>query len=126
MTARGPILVVDDEAQLSSTYERLLRRGGYRAVTVGTRGAGLAIVAREPLALVITDLRLPDGDGLDLVPAARRLPMATPTIVVTGFASEARRTAALVAGATAYLAKPFGVSAFVSLVQSTLTTPQQT
>jgi CheY-like chemotaxis protein len=125
VTARGPILVVDDEADLISTYERLLRRGGYRVVTAGTRGAGLAIVEREPLALVITDLRLPDGDGLDLVRAARQLPMATPTIVVTGFASEASRTAALAAGAAAYLAKPFGASAFVSLVQSTLTTPQQ-
>ena len=52
--------------------------------------------------------------------------MATPAIVVTGVASEASRTAALVACAAAYLAKPFGASAFVSLVHSMLTTPQQT
>lgn len=125
MTGRGPILVVDDEADLITTYERLLRRGGYRVVTAGTRGAGLAIVEREPLALLITDLRLPDGDGLELVRAVRQLPVATPAIVVTGFASEASRTAALAAGAAAYLAKPFGASAFVSLVQNTLAAAQQ-
>lgn len=125
MTARGPILVVDDEADLIATYERLLRRSGYRVVTAGTQGAGLAIVEREPLALLITDLRLPDGDGLELVRAVRQLPVATPAIVVTGFTSGASRTAALAAGAAAYLAKPFGASAFVSLVQNTLAAPQQ-
>ena len=125
MPSRGPILVVDDEADLISTYERLLRRGGYRVITAGTRGAGLAIVEREPLALLITDMRLPDGDGLELVRAVRRLSAATPAIVVTGFASDASRTASLAAGAAAYLAKPFGASAFVSLVQNTLAAPQQ-
>ena len=123
MPTHGPILVVDDEADLVSTYERLLRRQGYRVIAAGSRGAGLAIVEREPLGLLITDMRLTDGDGLDLVRAVRRLPAAPPAIVVTGFGSEASRAAALAAGATAYLAKPFGTSALVSLVQNTLTVP---
>jgi len=115
-----PILVVDDEADLVTSYERLLRRKGFRVVSAGSRGAGLTLVEREPLALVITDLRLPDGDGLDLVRAARRLPTPTPSMVVTGFASEASRTASLAAGASAFLAKPFGASAFTSLVENIL------
>ena len=124
MAVHGPILVVDDEADLVMTYERLLQRRGYRVVSANTRGDGLAIVEREPLALVITDLRLPDGDGLELVRAVRSLPVATPAIVVTGFASEASRTAARAAGA-GYLAKPFATSTFVSLVESTLAGQQQ-
>jgi two-component system, NtrC family, response regulator PilR len=115
-----PILVVDDEADLVASYERLLRRKGFRVVSAGSRGEGLVLVGREPLALVITDLRLPDGDGLDLVRAARRLPTPTPSMVVTGFASEASRTAAMAAGASAFLAKPFAASAFTSLVESML------
>jgi DNA-binding response OmpR family regulator len=115
-----PILVVDDEPDLVASYERFLRRKGYRVVSAGSRGAGLTLVEREPLALVITDLRLPDGDGLDLVRAARRLPTPTPCMVVTGFVSEASRTASLAAGASAFLAKPFAASAFISLVESTL------
>ena len=118
----APILVVDDEADLLASYERLLRRKGYFVVSAGSRGEGLALVAREPLALVITDLRLPDGDGLDLVRAACRLPTPTPAMVVTGFASEASRTASMAAGAAAFLAKPFAAFAFTSLVENTLRT----
>jgi CheY-like chemotaxis protein len=120
-----PILVVDDEADFVANYQRLLRRRGYRVVSAGSRGDGLVIVEREPLALVITDLRLPDGDGLELVRAARRLPTPTPSIVVTGFASEASRMAALAAGASGYLAKPFAASSFISLVEKMLDTPKQ-
>src|SRR5262245_25176980 len=115
-----PILVVDDEADLVASYERLLRRKGYGVVSAGSRVDGLRLVAREPLALVITDLRLPDGDGLDLVRAARRLPTPMPAMVVTGFVSPASRTASRAAGASAFLAKPFAASAFTSLVESTL------
>ena len=120
-----PILVVDDEADFVANYQRLLRRRGYRVVSAGSRGDGLVIVEREPLALVITDLRLPDGDGLELVRAARRLPTPTPSIVVTGFASEASRMAALAAGASGYLAKPFAAASFISLVETTLDSPKQ-
>ena len=120
-----PILVVDDEADFVANYQRLLRRRGYRVVSAGSRGDGLVIVEREPLALVITDLRLPDGDGLELVRAARRLPTPTPSIVVTGFASEASRMAALAADASGYLAKPFAAASFISLVEKMLDSPKQ-
>jgi len=115
------ILVVDDEADLVTTYERLLQRRGYRVVSAGSCRDGLLLVERGPLALVVTDLRLPDGDGLDIVRAARATaPYPTPSIVVTGFASEASRAAALAAGASGYLAKPFGAAALVSLVEGML------
>ena len=120
-----PILVVDDEADFVANYQRLLRRRGYRVVSAGSRGDGLVILEREPLALVITDLRFPDGDGLELVRAARRLPTPTPSIVVTGFGSEASRIAALAAGASGYLAKPFAAASFISLVEKMLDSPKQ-
>jgi two-component system response regulator PilR (NtrC family) len=115
------ILVVDDEPDLVKTYERLLQHKGYRVVSAGSCRDGLVVVEREPLALVLTDIRLPDGDGLDIVRAARRTtPSPTPTLVITGFASEAGRAAALAAGASGYLAKPFGAAGLLSLVQLTL------
>jgi two-component system response regulator PilR (NtrC family) len=120
------ILIVDDEADLVSTYERLLQRRGHRIVSAGSCREGLLVVERELLALVVTDLRLPDGDGLDIVRAARRTtPHPTPSLVVTGFASEASRAAALAAGASGYLAKPFGAAALVSLVEQTLREQQR-
>ena len=111
-----PVLVVDDEADLAATYERLLRRQGYRAVSVGSREAGLLAIAAHPVRLVIADLLLPDGDGLDVVRAARALPAPPPVLVATVLGSRASRQAALAAGATAFLAKPFAAEAFNRLV----------
>ena len=115
-----PILVVDDEADLVTTYERLLRRQGYRVLSAGTCRAGLAVIQAEPLGLVIADLRLPDGDGLDIVRAARALSTPPPVLVATGLASRTARQAALAAGASAFLAKPFATEVFCRLVSELL------
>jgi len=118
--ASGRVLVVEDEADLVATYERLLRRYGYRVVSAGSREAGLAALKDEQPRLLIADLRLPDGDGLDVVRAARALPTPTPVIVVSGFASNETRNAAIAAGASAVVAKPFSTEAFTKLIQSVL------
>ena len=115
-----PVLVVDDEADMAATYARLLRREGHEVVCVGTRAAGLnAVVAASP-SLVIADLRLPDGDGLDVVRAARALPAPVPVIVATVLASRETRQAAMTAGAAAFLAKPFTAESFSDLVGQVL------
>lgn len=104
------ILVVEDERDLAVTYDRLLRREGYRVVTAGSQVEGLKAIEAAPPALVIADLRLPDGDGLDIVRAARARTPQIPVIVVTAFASRAARDAARASGASAFLAKPFVAS----------------
>ncbi len=76
------VLTVDLQADLLVTYYRLLSRRGYRVITAPTRAAGLLAVEREAPRLVISDLRLPDGDGLDIVRAARsRVPPALAIVV---------------------------------------------
>lgn len=55
------ILVVDDEGEFLNTYRRLLGRHGFRVVGADSRASVLSALAREPFALVIADLRLPDG-----------------------------------------------------------------
>ena len=112
------VLVVDDEADFLATYERLLRRHGYQVVTATSRAEGLAAVARERPDLVISDLRLPDGDGLDVVRAARAA--HEPVIVVTGYPSDATRRAALAAGAATFLAKPFAAAVLLAAIRSGL------
>ena len=110
------VLVVDDEADLAATYVRLLGRYGCHVVVAGTRREALAIMESEPFALVISDVRLPDGDGLDVVRAATALRNHTAAIVVTGFASEAGRLAAREAGASDYFAKPFHALSLIAAV----------
>jgi DNA-binding response OmpR family regulator len=117
---RRRVLVVDDEADFLTTYERLLRRQGYDVMTVTSRAAGLAALAGEPPHLVISDLRLPDGDGLDVVRAARGARQPVPVIVVTGYPSDGTRRAALEAGATTFLAKPFTAAALLAAIGSSM------
>jgi two-component system response regulator PrrA len=114
------VLVVDDEADFLATYERLLRRQGYEVITATSRAAGLAAVAGERPHLVISDLRLPDGDGLDVVRAARRIPDPPPVIVITGYPSDETRRAATAAGATAFFSKPFAAAGLLEAVRSIL------
>jgi DNA-binding response OmpR family regulator len=116
------ILVVDDEEEFLNTYRRLFGRQQLRVVTAATCQAAFAALALEPFALVIADLRLPDGDGLDVVRRARATARPTPTIVVSGFASAAARAAALEAGAAEVFAKPFHAAALAARVRQ-LTQP---
>jgi DNA-binding response OmpR family regulator len=113
------VLVVDDEADLAATCARLLRRHGYVVVCAGSLAAGMAALTDRP-DLVIADLRLPDGDGLDVVRAAQTLAAPPPVIVVTGHPSEVSRVLAMRAGAAAFLPKPFALVALVELVQRVL------
>lgn len=114
------VLVVEDEADLATTYQRLLRRQGCRVTAAGTRREALDAIRDDRFALVVADLRLPDGDGLDVVRAARAMDRPPAVIVVTGFASEGSRRQALEAGAVAYLKKPFALSELSTLVESAL------
>ena len=117
------ILVVDDEADLVATYTRLLSRVGFRVVSAPTRRDGLTVLEREPIALAIVDLHLPDGHGLDLVRAAAIRPTPVPIIVATGFSSSATRAAALEAGAAAYFAKPFSATRLLEAIQTVVAAP---
>jgi DNA-binding NtrC family response regulator len=114
------ILVVDDEIDLATTFTRLLRRRGHRALAVGTCDAARAAMRDEVPAVVVSDIRLPDGDGLDVVRAARALTPPVPAIVMTGHASPENQRAALEAGAFAFLAKPFPTASLVALVEEAL------
>src|SRR5262249_62390739 len=80
------ILVVDNEPDLRHTYDRLLRRQGYRVITAGSRAAGLRLVTQPP-PLVVADPQLPGGRGLDIVRAASAHPPPVPAPVGTPFAS---------------------------------------
>jgi two-component system response regulator PrrA len=120
MTMPRRVLVVDDEADFLATYERLLRREGYEVITATSRATGLAALAGELPHLVISDLRLPDGDGLDVVRAARAARDPVPVIVITGYPSDETRRAALAAGATTFLAKPFAAAVLLAAIRSSM------
>ncbi|MBI1846342.1 MAG: response regulator [Candidatus Rokubacteria bacterium] len=123
MTSSNAVLVVDAEPDFAVSYDRLLRRRGFFIVSVASRAEALSQIASVPLALVIVDVRLPDGDGLEVVRAARSTRPPTPAVVVTTSASEASRRETLSAGAVDYLVKPFAITAFSQILDRTLGPP---
>lgn len=115
---RPSILAVDGEGDLLATYERLLARQGYRVVPASSRERGLSLIEMIRPHLVIAELRLPDGDGLDIARAARALPPPSPpVIIVTAYGWAGAREASMAAGASAFVLKPFSATALGALVR---------
>lgn len=120
--ARPPeqILVIDDDRGIGDCVELLLERAGH--VCVITRGGrdGLAQLERREFDLVITDLRLPDASGLDIVAAAKAAHPETQVILMTSFSSIESAIEALRRGANDYIIKPFDNDDFLFSVARAL------
>ena len=120
MISSPVVLIVDDESDLAESCARLLRRQGYRVVTAYSYATGHAALREASPALLVSDVRLRDGDGLDLVRAASARHPRVPVIVISGYLSEASQTAARAAGAVALLSKPFSNDILSRAVQEAL------
>jgi two-component system, NtrC family, response regulator HydG len=101
------ILIVDDAADTLEVLERNLTARGYAVTTEEHAARARELLARERFDLVITDLRMPDGDGMDLVRLVREQAPDTEVMMITGYATIQGAVDAVKTGAAEYLAKPF-------------------
>lgn len=100
------ILLLEDDASLGLLLSEELELDGYRVSRAGTVSEGCRLLAAETPDLVVSDLRLPDGDGLDLLKAAQADGHSLPFIVITAFGTVDQAVDALQAGADDFLTKP--------------------
>jgi len=114
------ILVVDDEADLRELLEITLVKMGLDVDCADCLSAARAHLAQHEYALVLTDMRLPDGIGIELVREVANNCRNTPIAVITAFGSTDNAVAALKAGAFDYLSKPVGLEQLRLMVQSAL------
>ena len=115
------ILVVDDEADLRELLDLTLVAMGLDVDTAATLEEARRLLARSrDYALCLTDMRLPDGEGTELVAAIARDHPGMPVAVITAYGSADNAVAALKAGAFDYLAKPVALDALRSLVRGAL------
>ncbi|QOK90629.1 sigma-54-dependent Fis family transcriptional regulator [Ralstonia pseudosolanacearum] len=117
---REPILVVDDEADLRELLEISLRRMGHDVVLAGGLTEAREALTRQRFALVLTDMRLGDGLGIDLVRQLSATADRTPVAVITAYGSAENAVEALKAGAFDYIAKPLSLDQLRSLVLNAL------
>jgi len=114
------ILVVDDEPDLRTLYELTLLREGYRVEAAGTVAEAWELLRARQFDAVITDMRLPDGLGMELLQRIHVAQRGERCVVMTAYGSAENAVEALKAGAFDYLTKPVDLKQFRAVVASAL------
>jgi two-component system response regulator RegX3 len=116
---RPTILLVEDEQTITEPLAEALEREGFTAAVAGTAGEAMEQAASRAPDLVLLDIGLPDGSGLDVCRELRR-DSGVPIIMLTARGSEADRVAGLELGADDYVVKPFSAREVVARVRAVL------
>ena len=114
------ILVVDDEPSMRELLAIMLKKEGFDVVTAEGRAVAAAVLAQAPVDLVITDVRLSDGDGIEILRHVKSASPETVVIVMTAFGTAETAVAALKLGAHDYILKPFDVDELKIVVRNAL------
>jgi DNA-binding NtrC family response regulator len=111
------VRIADDEELIRKSLVRLLREEGHEVDAVGTAAEVLESVRRDPPDVLILDLRLPDGSGLDLLPRLKGLAPDLKVVVITAFGDLATAVEAMRQGATDFLKKPYEMHEMVLAIE---------
>jgi two-component system response regulator PilR (NtrC family) len=114
------ILVVDDEKSLREVMSIMLKRAGYEVTEASDGEQAIGQVNKEIYDLVITDLRMPKADGMDVLKAVKSLSPDTVVLVVTAFGTADSAVEAMKQGAYDYLTKPFQVDEVQLIIRNAL------
>ena len=118
----GRVLVIDDDASLRFALEAVLGDAGLGVVTAASGAAGLQAFESSGADAVLTDLAMPEMDGLEVLTRLRTLDSGVPVIMLTAHGSERVAVAAMKAGAYDYLPKPFDPDEIVLAVRRAIET----
>ncbi|MCG6112440.1 MAG: response regulator [Paracoccus sp.] len=113
-----PILCVDDSASIRQMVTFALQSAGYRAETAVDGADALTKLTGNPLALIITDLNMPNLDGIGMIRKIRALPAyaGVPIVMLTTESDDAKKQEGKAAGATGWLVKPFDQARLLAVV----------
>jgi len=120
MSSQARILVVDDERSMQEFLEIFFRSEGFQVVTAGNVESGRLHLEGDEFDVLITDIQMPDGSGLDLLHAVQELSPDTMVIMITAYASTETAIAAMKQGAYDYVTKPFQVDEIRLVVEKAL------
>ncbi len=116
----APILIVDDESEMRSALSHALTRSGFSVESAVSGTDALVKIKKDPISLVITDLKMPEMSGMELIGALKKLKPEIAVIVITAFGSIHNAVEAMQAGAADYLLKPFSFETLVATVKKVL------
>ena len=111
------VLVIDDEPGIVRSLDRVLSDRGYRVATAGSAARGMEMLGEARPQVVLLDLRLPDGDGLSMIPEIQKVDPAIRVIVITAFGDLKLGIEAMKAGAADFLKKPYEMDELLLAVE---------
>jgi two-component system, NtrC family, response regulator AtoC len=117
MTNAPCVLLVDDEAFIRDSLAEIVAGEGFRVLTADGVPAAAKLLRTEPVQAVVTDLRMPSGEGLDLLGEAKNLGVVVPVVVMTGVGTVTDAVRAMRDGAYDFLQKPVDPDALVLLLR---------
>ena len=117
MSSKGRIVVIDDEVNAAAALETLLKEDGYDVARAHEARTGLQLVERHDPDLVLTDLRMPGMDGIELLAKIKELRPETMVIVMTAYGTVKTAVRAMKLGAEDYLGKPIDVEELEVVLQ---------
>ena len=123
--SEGTILIADDDRAIRTVLSQSLGREGYDVRTTGNAATLWSWVSAGEGDIVITDVIMPDENGLDLLPRIRKLRGDLPIIVMSAHNTLSTALKATERGAYDYLAKPFDLAELASVVKRALARPKQ-
>ena len=120
MSSVTNILVTDDNAAMLKTLSAGLEDMGYRVATAVSGGEALALISKQPFNILITDIKLPDISGLEILETAKELNPEAAVIMITGHASIETAVEAINEGAYAYILKPVAMTELETIINNAL------
>src|ERR1700730_10560742 len=115
------VLVVDDEPNMRRVLEIMLRKAGHEVFVAGNGREALAVLRNNPVDLVITDMRMPEMDGMELLTRLRKDGVDVPVIVITAHGSIESAVEAMKYGASDYILRPFDIDTLELAIVRVLT-----
>ncbi len=122
---KNKILVIDDEPDIRELLSLTLSRMGLDCDCAATYSSGIKAIEQNNYSLVLTDMRLPDGDGIEIVKYINKNNYQIPVAVITAYGNVEGAVSALKAGAFDYVSKPVDLPMLKDLVKTALTIEQQ-
>ena len=101
------ILIIDDEEAIRDSCKQVLVREGYRIYLASNAQEGIRLFQEKLIHVVLLDLKLPGKNGMEILPALKKMKPETPVIIITGFATIESAVEAIKLGAFDYISKPF-------------------
>jgi DNA-binding NtrC family response regulator len=122
---KGRVLVIDDEAIVRVSCQRVLEPAGYEVVLTSRGDEAIELLEKEQFDLVLTDLKMPDMDGLEVLKVIKERWPDIQVVIITGYGTISTAVQAIKKGAYEYIEKPFTPEDILDVVTKALSEAEE-